>query len=70
MDLTNLHLTTEELAERWHVHPRTLANIRTNGGGCPYIKLGKRVLYPLANVEAFERARMMAATSVKATTRK
>lgn len=66
MGMTDMHLTTEELAARWHCHPRTLANQRTSGSGCPYIKLGKRVLYCLKDVEDFEAARKMRATSVKA----
>lgn len=66
MGLTDIHLTTEELAARWQVHPRTLANLRTRGEGCRYLKLGRRVLYRVADIEAFERDRMMTATSVRA----
>jgi hypothetical protein len=66
MGMNDIHLTAEELATRWHVHLGTLANQRTSGSGCPYIKLGKRVLYRLKDVEDFEASRKMLATSVKA----
>ena len=52
------HLTPQELAERFRgrVTPKTLANWRWLKIGPPYIKAGaRRVLYPLAGVEAWER---------------
>jgi hypothetical protein len=47
-------LTTEELAARWKMHPKSLANWRVSGEGPRYIKLGKRVLYDVADIEAWE----------------
>ena len=56
------HLTAVQLAERLHLRPKTLANWRVAGGGPKFIP-GRPVLYPLAEVEAWERARLMASTA-------
>ena len=62
-----VHLTPEQLAARWSVKKGTLGTWRWRGSGPKYIKVGlKKVLYPLSEVEAFERNGMMAATSVPA----
>jgi predicted DNA-binding transcriptional regulator AlpA len=49
-------LTAADLVARWGsaVNERTLANWRSKGEGPPYVKLGQRVAYPLAQVEAWE----------------
>lgn len=52
------YLSAEELAERWGIHPRTLANWRSLGKGPSYIKMGERrspVRYPLSKVLKFEK---------------
>lgn len=52
-------ISTEELAQRWRMHPKTLSNWRVQGRGPVYVKLGGRnatVLYRLADIEAYERA--------------
>jgi hypothetical protein len=48
------HLNQIELAQRWHVSPRTLERWRCFGGGPRFMKLGGRVAYRLEDVEAFE----------------
>jgi hypothetical protein len=50
------HLNQVELARRWNVSPRTLENLRWRRKGPPYLKLVGRIVYPLADVEAYERA--------------
>lgn len=50
------HLTQSELAERWRLSPRTLERWRQTGFGPRFIKLGSRCLYPLEEIERFERA--------------
>ena len=50
-------LTPEQLAVRWHTSRSYLANLRSQGKGCPYIKHGRRVMYLLADVRAYEKAR-------------
>lgn len=50
-------LLPEELVERWRqtISPATLASWRCRGLGPRYVKVGGRVLYPIAEVEAYER---------------
>ena len=50
------YLTVAELVERWRdqVTASTLANWRSERKGPPYVKIGGRVLYPLADVVAYE----------------
>ena len=53
------HLRPGELASRWGVSIGHLANLRHRGEGCAYLKLGGAVVYRLADVEAFEAARIV-----------
>lgn len=48
------HLHQIELANRWRVSPRTLERWRWLQQGPRYLKVGGRVLYRLADIEAFE----------------
>jgi DNA-binding transcriptional MerR regulator len=48
-------LTTEELAQRWGLSPRTLAFWRTEGTGPQFLRFGRLIRYRLCDVEAFER---------------
>jgi hypothetical protein len=47
-------LTDAQLAERWQTSRGTLANARSRGEGCPYLKLGGLVRYALDDVLAYE----------------
>ncbi|MBA3529798.1 MAG: DNA-binding protein [Propionibacteriaceae bacterium] len=47
-------MTDAQLAERWQTSRGTLANARSRGEGCPYLKLGGLVRYALADVLAYE----------------
>lgn len=59
-----LHLTTKELAERWRMKPDTLEHWRIRGDGPKFIRFGgRKVLYPITEVEAFERACMHTSVS-------
>lgn len=49
-----VHLTPRELASRWKMAEQTLANWRFAGKGPRFIKIGRKVLYPLAEIEARE----------------
>jgi hypothetical protein len=60
-DPTILHLSQQELANRWRVSPRTLERWRHVGGGPGYIKIGSRVAYPLVDIEGFEATHHVAA---------
>jgi Helix-turn-helix domain len=43
-----------ELADRWGLSPRTLENWRWRGEGPPFVKIGRKVVYRLIEVEAYE----------------
>jgi hypothetical protein len=58
-------ITTDQLAIRWRTSRSYLANLRSQGKGCPYIKLGRRVVYRLTDVKAYERERRVAAEFVR-----
>src|SRR4051812_48851697 len=51
-------LDQKDLAKRWLISPRTLEQWRWQGRGPRYLKIGGRVIYPLAEVEAFEAANL------------
>lgn len=54
------YLTPEQLVKRWEgrISPGTLANWRARRPkqGPPHTKIGGRVLYPVAQVEAWEKS--------------
>jgi hypothetical protein len=45
-----------DLARRWRISPRTLERWRWLGEGPRYLKLGGRVLYRIADIEAYEQS--------------
>lgn len=54
MNQEKLYLRPGELAARWCISQKKLANDRCAGRGLPYIKVGAAVLYALADVVEFE----------------
>lgn len=54
MSKSKTYLTATGLAARWHLTPHTLSQWRWNGKGPRFSKMGKRILYELKHVEAFE----------------
>lgn len=59
------YLTPEELSARFRgrIAVRTLSNWRCLGTGPKFVKLGGRILYPLAEVEAWEARRTAGSTA-------
>lgn len=53
------HLTTEELALRLCRSPRTVEDWRLDRKGPPYIRVGGTVRYRLADIEAWEKSRLV-----------
>ena len=51
------YLTQSELSVRFRVSPRTLERWRWLKTGPNYTKLGGKIVYSLADVEAYERRR-------------
>ena len=58
-------ITPDQLAQRWHTSISYLANLRSQGKGCPYTKRGRRVMYLVADVRAYEKARRVATEFVR-----
>lgn len=56
MTTGELHLTDKELTKRWRLARGTLANWRLAGKGPAYIRFGRKILYRLSDVEAYETA--------------
>ena len=61
--LPTKHLQQVDLARRWRLSPRTLERWRWHGIGPCYLKIGGRVVYRLADVEAFEAAQIRQSTA-------
>ncbi|WP_447585713.1 helix-turn-helix transcriptional regulator [Pseudoxanthomonas mexicana] len=62
LPLTEL-LSPRQLAARWGLSEKTLERWRMLGTGPVFLKLGSRVLYSLAEVEAHERERTRRCTA-------
>lgn len=56
------HLTTDQAAQRLHMSKGGLANMRSYGGGPRYMKIGRRVLYPVDEIERWERMHLRSNT--------
>jgi predicted DNA-binding transcriptional regulator AlpA len=56
------YLTVEEVVERYRemVSSKTLEGWRSKGVGPPYVKIGKAVLYPATEIDAWDRAQVVA----------
>ena len=59
----NIFLNQTELSRRWKISPRTLERWRWLGAGPRFYKIGGRVVYKLADVEAYEAAQLRQSTS-------
>lgn len=56
-----------ELAARWSLSPKTLQRWRSEGRGPRYMKMSKRVVYPIDEVFDFESRALHSATWARAT---
>ena len=63
--MDRMNLTPQQLSERLQISRATLANWRSKGYGPRYMKFGKRVLYPMKEVEKFEAANLRSAVHVQ-----
>ena len=52
--MQKIAINENELAQRWGVSPKTLQRWRSEGRGPRYLKLSKRVTYPLDEIFIFE----------------
>lgn len=56
-------LNENELAQRWGVSPKTLQRWRGEGTGPRYLKLSRRVSYPIETIVEFEQRVLHRSTS-------
>lgn len=61
--IENINLTPKETAARLRVTIGTLSNWRVQGNGPRFIKVGRKVLYPVASVAAYEAAALRSSTA-------
>jgi predicted DNA-binding transcriptional regulator AlpA len=61
-------LNENELAQRWGISTKTLQRWRSEGRGPKYLKLSKRVSYPLETVLDFEHCALHSSTSERSRT--
>jgi predicted DNA-binding transcriptional regulator AlpA len=56
-------ITPRQLAVRWECSEATLAKWRVNGDGPPFVRLGRKIAYRVADIEMWLDARRAASTS-------
>ena len=56
-------LPTEHAATYLGLSPKTLETLRTRGGGPPFLKLGRRVVYRKTDLDTWLAARIRRSTS-------
>jgi hypothetical protein len=61
--LDTVHIRPQQLADRWLLNVTTLDRWRSEGKGPPYLKLRGRVLYRLADVDAYEARHLLRSPS-------
>ena len=61
------YLTPQQLAKRWQFSHKTLEKWRYQGIGPHYTKVGKRLLYAMPDIVAFEQQGRNSKTSNRAT---
>ncbi len=66
--MSDRHLTQTELARRWRISPRTLERWRWLNQGPAFLKLGSRIAYRIADVEAFEAEQTRQAAGTRSAT--
>lgn len=52
-------LTSRQLAKQWHMHPGSLANLRSMGRGPRFIRIGRQVVYRRTTIENYEQRAWM-----------
>ena len=59
------YLTPKKVSQRWRgiATERTLSNWRCLGTGPKYTKIGGRILYPVDEIEAWEKGRTVTSTA-------
>ena len=63
MERSDTYLNTKELADRWGLSETTLRTWRIRGFGPGYLKIGKKVLYRVDAVLAWENSQTRTSTA-------
>ncbi len=63
MQTTTRYESRRQLADRSGLSERTYEKLALDGGGPPFVKVGRRVLYPVDEADAWLKARMVRSTS-------
>lgn len=58
-------LTPQQTADLLHTTPAALANLRYNGGGVNFVKVGRKVLYRLSDVQDYLDANSFSRTDTR-----
>jgi hypothetical protein len=61
--MTKKLLTSKLLAQRWYLSLSTLNRWRWKGGGSPYVKFNRRIMYNLQDVQSYEKTKLLQHTS-------
>lgn len=61
--MNNINLTPKEAADRLRTTVAVLSNWRVKGTGPKFIKIGRKVLYPVVQLEAYEAASLRTNTA-------
>lgn len=65
--MQKMMMNENELASRWNISPKTLQRWRSEGRGPRFMKMSKRVVYPIDEVLDFESQALRASTWESAT---
>lgn len=65
--MQKMMMNETELAARWNLSPKTLQRWRSEGRGPRYMKMSKRVVYPIDEIFDFESRALHSATWARAT---
>ena len=60
--MSKMMMNETELAERWNIGPKTLQRWRSEGRGPRFMKMSKRVVYPIDEIFDFESKALRAST--------
>lgn len=60
--MQKMMINENELATRWNISPKTLQRWRSEGRGPRFMKMSKRVVYPIDEVFDFESKALRAST--------
>lgn len=59
----DVFITQKQRARRHHISERTVERDRQTGDGPPYVKIGRRVIYRITDLETWEAGRTFSSTS-------